>query len=135
MENLDPVLRSMRAEGDPADRVHQLLIETAREAASIRWDRLQAQRRGSPEAGQLCSRGISALGRVAELVLLEARLRAGDADLHPASMAKITEFFVATVKEVADSSLPSDRADMLMERFTSAIVGWESKLDEKIPPR
>ena len=58
----------------PADIAHQTLVEMARAAASIKWDRQQAIRKGRYEAAaKLSSRRLRALRQVTDLIVQQHR--------------------------------------------------------------
>lgn len=102
-----------------ADAVDEVIVGIAREAAALRWDRVQLQDRGSETAAQVSSRIVDALAKLASLVVGRHEARRGEPT--PAQLDAVWELFVDALEETAASSLGDDLAAHLMTRVRARL--------------
>jgi hypothetical protein len=124
----DPVVRAVSIEPDRTSTValDAAMMEIAREAAGLLWERRQAQVRGRPEAQKISRRRTDALGRLANLVLERARLGGSELDPFDPKLQRLVSLFNEQAREVALEAIQPEHATRFIELYLSRIDGWES---------
>jgi len=103
-------------------------VGLATEAAGLRWDRERAEERGRELAGQLASRRIDALGKLAALELERTKLGVHRDDPCGPKVQTVFRLFFAEVVKAARDVLPESIAEDVNEKVAAALVGWESRI-------
>ena len=105
-----------------------VLSEIAREVAAIRYERSRLSP-DHPNAGLLTGRILTGLTRLAEVVLVRARLTTGKLDLHGPQVQAAVALFVTDVRRVVEESIPEPMATAFITAFMARVNGWESKVE------
>jgi hypothetical protein len=127
----DPLVRATSAPTDRAspEAFDAAMREIAREAAGLLRERRQAQFRSRPEAAKIASRRISALERLAGLLL--ERLRLGpDERVEPQDpkVRKIVALFMTDFRECAFETLSAADAEKFTTAYEEKVRGWEDRV-------
>jgi hypothetical protein len=126
----DPVVQAASTEADRKSTaaIDASMLEIAREAAGLSWERRQSQLRGQPEAEKSASRKIDALSKLASLVLEKARV-GGEPDLdpHDARFQKLVSLFFSQFRDCASEALGADSTEFV-EEYMKRISGWEARV-------
>lgn len=99
---------------NPVELINKVVAAVASETAALRWERARAVREGRPNAEQISSRRVAALGRLADLLLMREHLRREEGDLDPAQLEQVVQLLVATVEEVIGDVAEPETADRFM---------------------
>jgi hypothetical protein len=127
----DPIVDATTDPERSAEVLDQTLLALAVEAAAIGFERVRAEREGR-DVGQLCSRRVDGLSRLASLVVERARWEPDTLDLRSPKMQKAVDYFNAMLAETAEETLGPD-AQRLLAGYQARLVGWQDKIDP--PPR
>lgn len=122
----DPLVRSIEGNCDTMTLLHRIKLDIAREQSAIHFQRIESEKRGV-DTGQLSSRRIDALERLAKI---ELKIREADRDsinLGSERMQKIFALWVEIMREVAQEVLPAEFMDMFFSKFSIAMEDWEEK--------
>lgn len=126
-----PLVRAL-AEGEDTRRILRVLTgEIVREAASLEFQRLEAEKRGRDSA-QISSRRVDALKKVAEI---ELKLREFDAEvwnLRSERFQKLFALWTEKLVAVATEVLPDEMRDLYMNRIATSFEGWEEAATDQI---
>lgn len=125
----DPLVSAIDAEKPTLAVLSEVKVGMASEAAALYADRRASQRAGRLDVGQLASRRIDALMKLATLELEIAKLGSTDVNLHGERMGLIETMFTEMVAKVAEDVLPADVAERLIESYRRHIEGWRSRSD------
>ena len=132
---VDPVLVACDRTDEYQDAtvVDAVLLQLAKEAAALGFDRREAERRGSDRACQIASRRVASLASLASLVCLRARV-GGEANVDPRDpkLQKIVVYFEEVLAEAATEALGEKLAESFLAAYRKRIAGWEDRID---PPR
>jgi hypothetical protein len=118
----DPLVALEPVPGDRLRALDESIRAMAVEAAALGFDRRQAEQRGA-DIGQLASRRCDALARIAALVVERSRYSEGE--LPPALLAKLIDFFMATVSETAGACLPLEKAETFLGALRALVEASE----------
>lgn len=122
----DPLVRAIEGNCDTMTLLHRVKLDIAREQSAIHFQRIESEKRGV-DTGQLSSRRIDALERLAKI---ELKIREADRDsinLGSEKMQKIFALWVEVMREVAQEVLPSEFMDLFFSKFSTAMEDWEDK--------
>jgi len=126
----DPLVGTIEAKKPTPELLAEIKIQIAREAAALRADRLESTRCGRKDVGQLASRRVDAMNKIAHLELESAKLGARAIDLRGEQMQKVERMFIELVVQAAEDVLPPDVASRLTSAFEEIMVGWQDKFEE-----
>lgn len=125
----DPVLSSMSDQMRQRRVMDETLRALATEAASIKFDRINAEREGRETVGQLCSRRVAALTQLASLVVERARVGGEpDFDPHDPKVQKVVAAFFHAMRECARETIDSSAVERFLARFEQLAKGWEDRV-------
>lgn len=127
----DPVVKAAVANSDTADTLHLVKIEIAKEAASIHFQRLENEKFGKDTA-QTSSRRIEALTKIAGIELEIKKLGANMIDLKSEKMQRVFRYFVERVRQVLTETLDEEEVDLVFNRLSTALEGWEDQCAELV---
>ena len=122
----DPLVRAIEGNCDTMTLLHRVKLDIAREQSAIHFQRIESEKRGV-DTGQLSSRRIDALERLAKI---ELKIREADRDsinLGSEKMQKIFALWVEVMREVAQEVLPAEFMDLFFSKFSTAMEDWEDK--------
>lgn len=127
----DELVHAIKTKSD-ALRVFQVIKENmARETACLKFSQIENEKRGKDTA-QISSRRIDALQKLANLEFEVRKLGADMIDLKSERMQKVFAVWVETLQEIAAQVLPPESADLLFNRLSTAMQGWEEKAAEAV---
>lgn len=129
--DLDELVQGVSSKKEASTILHMVKLELAREAAALKFQRIELEKRGVDSA-QTSSRHISALREVANIELEIKKLGAGVLDLKSERFQKVIQMFVETIKEVAQDTLTGEQFDMFFNKLGSALEGWEERAESVI---
>jgi hypothetical protein len=127
----DPLLRTINSDGDAATVLREIKREIAREAASLGFDRLEAERKGRDATGASIRR-IEALRRVADIELKLREVDQHTVNLSSEKMQKVFAMWVETLREIAQEVMAPEVMDLFFNRLGSAMDGWEERAQEAL---
>lgn len=125
----DLVATTARGEG-PAGVVSKILGAVAMETAALGYDRHRAALEGR-DVSETSARRVRALGRLADLVLLQHQLDGGQLDLDGEVMAQVEGMWISLVQEVAVETATDPEA--FVGRVREAMTGWRGRLRPVAP--
>ena len=131
----DPVANLFDDQGRPADPsevVHRLVVALAREAAGLKFDRIEGEKAGR-NMEQTSSRRVDALGKAAHLLIDARRLGLLGFDPRGQAMQRVAALWLDEVRMVAGATLSPDAAKVLLAKLTAAMVGWEDQVGFRTP--
>ena len=104
MMRTDPIVQAAEDSPDSADVLHQVVLGIGEEAASLRWERMEAERKGE-DSSTLSMRRVLALKSIADtFIKRKQQLQNQEVDLDSpafqAILAFISETFALTLQEV-----------------------------------
>lgn len=124
--NSDPLVKAVEGKADPVEILFQVKASVAREASSLAFEQVEAQKRGRDTA-QTSSRRIEALKKIAEIELKLRELEAESINFSSERFQKVFAFFVQKLTETAEETLPEEARDLFLNRFASAMENWEEE--------
>lgn len=113
----DPILAAHSSE----ETVRCVIEQLASEAASLLWEREQAQDRGLESAAQLSSRRVDALSKLANVVVAAHRLGVYGNDPSPEKLKMVLNQWMKTISDVTYEILPAEDACSFMTRYEAVI--------------
>jgi hypothetical protein len=122
----DPLVQKIEAKGAPLEILYLIKKEVASEAASLNFERLEVAKRGK-ETGQVSTRRIEALKKIADIELKIKELDSASVNLSSERMQKLFTLWVETMREVAQETLPQEVMNLFFNRFASVMEGWEDR--------
>ena len=122
----DSLVRAVEERADPIEILFQVKSSVAREASSLAFDQVEAQKRGR-ETAQTSSRRIEALKKIAEIELKLRELQAESVNFASERFQKVFAFFVQKLTETAEETLAEESRDLFLNRFASAMENWEEE--------
>jgi CelD/BcsL family acetyltransferase involved in cellulose biosynthesis len=127
----DPVVRTLSGKTDSAQLLASLRMEIAKEAASLHFQRIEAEKYGKDTA-QTSTRRIDALTRIAHIELEIKKLAPDSVDVHSERFQKIFHMFIGFMRECAQETMPPEVIDLFFNRFSTMMEGWEEKAENLI---
>lgn len=126
----DPVVRAAAVERERNDPevLDQTLMQLAREAASLAFDRQRLLGDGRDFA-QTSTRRIDALSKMASLVTERAKSGIEDPfNPHDPKVQKVVSYFLEAMGECARDTMPSAVAEKFLAKFEELARGWEDRV-------
>ena len=124
----DPLLKQLYKGVDSEDVLHLAMMGFADEAASLGFERHEAERQGK-ETSQLSIRRINALKAIAETWIKRKEQLAGKLiDMNSPAFKRLFEFMTDTFREVMfNSGIPEDQAETIFVALSERILDetWE----------
>ena len=117
--------------GAEADGLTLAMLELAREAACLKYERRRLELLGRDGAAQVSSRRVDALARLGSLCVERNRWQPDECDVRGEKFGKIVTSFMEVLNETAEETLGAD-AESFMTAYRAKLVGWQDKVD---PPR
>jgi hypothetical protein len=119
----DSTMQVLTAGGTTAEVLDALIHEVAIESASLAWERARAIEEGRVTAEQTSSRRVSAICRLADLLLEREHMRREAGEMNAVQLAQLVRLFLDDVRRVAEETC-GDRAGAfiagLEEQVTAA---------------
>ncbi len=123
-EAADPLLLALKDGKRNEEVVHVAMVELARESASLLWDRLRAQEKGV-DAAQMCTRRIDALGKLVAIVLDLQRVGETEMFASAATVRKLKDVWLGTVRSVVVELLPPPEGERLLDAYERRLATAE----------
>jgi hypothetical protein len=127
----DPVVKTLSNKPDSPALLTSLRMEIAKEAASLHFQRIEAEKYGKDTA-QTSTRRIDALTRIAHIELEIKKLAPDTIDVRSEKFQKIFNMFLEFMKEAATETLAPEAIDLFFNRFSTMMEGWEEKAESII---
>lgn len=127
----DPVVKTLSGKPDSASLLATLRTEIAKEAASLHFQRMEAEKYGKDTA-QTSTRRIDALTRIAHIELEIKRLAPDSLDVRSEKFTKVFNMFIEFLRECAQETMPPETIDLFFNRFSTMMEGWEEKAESLI---
>jgi hypothetical protein len=127
----DPLVGAVTTGMDPREVLRILKVEIAREAASLHFERLEVEKRGR-ETGQVSTRRIEALKKVAEIELRLKELYPTVLDLHGEAVQRVFQLWLERMTTVAEEVLPAESLALFFNRFATAMEDWETEAEARL---
>jgi hypothetical protein len=116
----DHVVRAAEAGVEVLDHV---AVEVAREVASLRFERGRLSP-AHPNAGILTGRIIAGMTKLADILLMRAKLGGEGLDVQGRQFRAVFDLFIHDLREVVDEVVPDSQK--FMTAFMTKIEGWET---------
>jgi hypothetical protein len=127
----DPVVKTLSGKPDSAGLLSSLRMEIAKEAASLHFQRMEAEKYGKDTA-QTSTRRIDALTRIAHIELEIKKLAPDTVDVRSEKFQKIYGMFIETLRECALETLAPEAIDLFFNRLSTMMDGWEERAESLI---
>lgn len=129
----DPVVKSAESHADSLDFLQTLKLEAAKETAFI------SQQKYNPNLSvedvvEIATKRINSLMKLASLEKDIQKNTIALVDLHNERFQKVFQFWLETLKEVAESIMAPEQVDLLFNKLEVALSGWEDKASVKMLP-
>lgn len=124
----DPVVEALADEGDDTQEILWCALEQmAREAAALKFDRLESEKSGK-DITALASRRVSGLAAVARLVLEGRRMGLFGLDHRAMKVTDVEQLWLSLLSDCATEVLGSG-TDAFLVRMKAAMEGWRDKVE------
>jgi len=127
----DPVVKTLTHKPDSPVLLTALRMEIAKEAASLHFQRIEAEKYGKDTA-QTSTRRIDALTRIAHIELEIKKLAPDSLDVRSEKFQKVFNMFIEFMREAAKETLQPEAIDLFFNRFSTMLEGWEEKAENII---
>lgn len=127
----DPIVKATNARHDTTDMLHAIKLEIAKEAAALHFQRTEVEKYGRDTA-QISTRRIEALKKISDLELDIRKLGVEKIDLKGEKMQRVFAYFIQQIKEIASESLSPQEVDLLFNRLSTSLEGWEEKCEDLV---
>jgi len=124
---LDPVVAAATDPERAAEVLDRTMFALAVECASLKFDRVQAEKRGV-DVGALCSRRVAGLAQIASLFCERRRHEPDRLDVRGEKVQKIVANFMEVLREAAEETLGPD-AQAFLASYAVKLSGWEDRVD------
>jgi hypothetical protein len=124
----DPVVVATQGR-DALTVLRTIRSEMAKESAALHFQRVESEKYGKDTA-QVSSRRLEALNKIASIEFEIKKLGADVIDLHGERFQRVFAFWIETLKEVAQATLPPEQLDLFFNRLETTLDGWEDKASE-----
>ena len=128
---MDPVVVAASGRADALQILNLIKLEVAKEAAALHFQRIENEKFGKDTA-QVSSRRIEALGKIATIELEVKKLGADLLDLRNEKFQRVFKLWVDRMREAATEVLSPEQIDLLFNRFSTSLEGWEDKAMDSI---
>ncbi len=123
----DPVvIAASKPHHEALPMLRVIASEIAREQAALAFQRTEHEKLGKDTA-QVSSRRVEALTKIAHIELEMKKLGTDNIDFRSERFAKVFQFWVESLREVAEDTLPPERIDLFFNRLSTKLEGWEDK--------
>lgn len=122
----DPVVQAASVRGRSS--LVPTISALAHEAASLKFDREQAEVRGR-DAAMTSSRRVDALSKIADCVITAYKQGLYGVEMSPATFVLVRDFWLATITEVAIDTLPTEDAERFLARYRDSLRGLKAIAD------
>ncbi len=128
----DDVLRMTREAPESPDVLHQVMVGMADEAASLGFERVEAERKGEGTS-QISMRRVNALKGVADTWLRrKEQIVNHSVDLDGVGFGVVAKFFMETFRgSMEDSGVHSDMIKVVFAKFSQLVGSDEWKVEAK----
>lgn len=127
----DPLVKTVNANGDAFTILREIKREIAREAASLGFERLEAERKNK-DSSSASIRRIEALRRIADIELKIRELDQHSINLSSEKMQKIFAMWVETLQQIAQEVMSPEVMDLFFNRLGTAMDGWEERAQDAL---
>ncbi len=129
----DEVVRALAERADARVLLGKIAEALAREAAVLEHERLETQKRGR-DVGQLVSRRVETLKKLADLQVEIQNLGVAVLDPHSLPIQRMFELWVADVVEVATQVMQGRREllDLFIEALARKAEGFEERAEDAL---
>lgn len=127
--NQDPIVRAAHERADALQVLHLLKLEIAKEGAAIQATRLEMEKFGK-DTGQLSTRRIDALNKIAHIELEIKKLGVEMVDLRSERFQRVFALWIEMIQLVAEEVLDPEQAELFFNRLGTAMEGWEDRASE-----
>ncbi|MBI3203048.1 MAG: hypothetical protein HYZ29_16030 [Myxococcales bacterium] len=124
----DDVVAAVRGRADASEVLRRVREGIAVEAAVLEHERLEQQKRGL-DVGQISSRRIEALTRLATLEVEALRLRAGTIDPRNEGMQRVFRAWVGDVRDAAVATMAPEALDAFFTLLETRLQTWEDRAE------
>lgn len=122
----DNLVKKIEENSDVLGILRLIKLEVAKEAASLGFESLEQSKRGK-DTGQVTSRRIEALKRIADIELKIKEIDASAINLSSERLQRLFGLWVEVMREVANETLPLETVDLFFNKFATAMDGWEER--------
>ena len=127
----DELVTTVGKRADAFEVFRVIKQELARETASLKFQRIEDEKRGRDTA-QVSSRRIDALTKVAHIEFEMKKIGADMFDLKGEKFQKVFKLWIDTLQEVATEVLTPEVVDLFFNRIATAMENWEEKAAEAV---
>jgi hypothetical protein len=127
----DPIVKTVDAGGDAVAILRGVKREIVREAASLAFDRVEAERKNK-DTSATSMRRIEALRRIADIELKLRELDQHSVNLSSEKMQRVFALWVETMQQVAQDVLSTEVMELYFNRFATAMDGWEERAQDTL---
>ena len=130
----NPITREVEKNPDGEDTFNLILGGMADEAASIEFDRLEAQRNGQ-DASDLATKRARILKGVAELILHRKKMSEISIDLDSVQFQNLFKFILQNFKEsMEDSGMRSEQIETTFSKLVARLSdsSWKEEAKQKM---
>jgi len=128
----DPLVKVVNHGGDAFAVLREIKREIAREAASLHFDRLEAESGRAKDPTTISARRIEALRRIADIELKIRELDQHSINLSSEKMQRVFALWVEVIKEVAQEVMTPEVMELFFNRFATAMEGWEERAQDAL---
>ena len=132
----DPLVRSVRQNPESPDVLQQIMVGISEEAASLKFEREEAERHGN-DTSQISMRRVSALKAAGDTFLKHReQIDSSGVDLDSKSFERVMEFIGETMHTVLvrDCRQRPEEAQTTMTKFATVLNSgeWRAELEAKL---
>ena len=132
----DPLVRSVQSNPESPDVLQQIMLGISEEAASLKFDREEAERKGD-ETSQISMRRVNALKAAGDTFLKHReQIETSGVDLDSKSFMTVMEFIGETMHTVLvrDCLQRPEAAQTMMTKFATVLNSgeWRAELEAKL---
>jgi hypothetical protein len=128
----DALVASLQRGDASIDVLRQLLVEIAREAAALEFQRMESEKRGR-DSSQISSRRIDALKKLGDIEMKISELRASAPNYYSESFQQLFALWLQKLSLAADVLAPELR-DLLFSQLATLCENWEEEAAGKVAP-
>lgn len=130
--DVDPILMVAQKDPDSSDMLHQVVLALGNEAASIGFERLEAERKGE-ETSQISGRRISALRAMADTWLKrKEQLVSRGVDMDSPAFKALFKYIAETMKGSMDASgMRAEAVEAIFAKFGKVVDSDEWAVEAK----
>lgn len=125
----DPVVTAAKECADSVDFLRGIKLEIAREAAALRFQRVQNEQLGRDTA-QISTRRIEALNKVASIEFDIKKLGADMIDLRGERFQRVFKLWFEMVANAAKNIMQPEQFDLFLNQLETTFDGWEDSASQ-----